>query len=364
MRSFFYKWFAVVSFILIYGCSNEPIVSDTEVNSELNTLNNAEFAESSYSGFTGPLFDLEAAPNGDILIADSGAGIANSNGDIEISLQGISNIATLGRGSMWAITGAPSPEDTARDIGQGLYRVSNGNSQFIANLFDFDAANNPDGGEIGSNPYSVVSVNGNTALITDAGANDLLRVDRQGNVELVAVFPSELVSTSNVQSLIGCPNPAPICDLPPMIPAEAVPTAVAIGPDGYYYVGELKGFPAPIGESNIWKIAPDTNGAMCGSDPDCIKAFDGGFTSIIDMIFGDDGRLYVAELDAQSWFSLEVGGSQGGVIKSCDVNTMECTTIATGIPMLTAIEFDENGSLWATRNALIPGLAEVFKVME
>lgn len=359
MKSIFFKFFVGTIFIFIYGCTDDDSTTPEE---EMIIPDATEFLEANHINFTGPVFDLEAAPNGDILIADSGFGVLSCAGSAEISLPGISNIASIDTESMWALTGAPSADLTVQDIGQGLYRISNGNSEFITNLFAFDEANNPDGGEVGSNPYEVLSIDENTALIADAGANDLLRVDAQGNVELVAVFPMELVSTANVQSLVGCPNPSEICDLPAMIPAEAVPTAVAIGPDGYYYVGELKGFPAPIGESNIWRIAPDANGVMCGSDPDCMEAFDGGFTSIIDMVFGPDGRLYVAEFDARSWFAMEQG--EGGVIKSCDINTMECETIATGIPMLTAIAFDQSGALWATRNALIPEMAEVFRVME
>ena len=36
--------------------------------------------------------------------------------------------------------------------------------------------------------------------------------------------------------------------------------------------------------------------------------------------------------------------------------------VATGIPILTAMTFANGDSLYATRNALIPGAAEVFKV--
>jgi len=147
-----------------------------------------------------------------------------------------------------------------------------------------------------------------------------------------------------------------------MMPAQAVPTSIVIGPDGYYYVGELKGFPAPTGESNIWRISPDASRAQCGSSPDCVKLFDGGFTSIMDLAFDEDGILYVAEMDALSWFAVEIGAGAGGTIKACDPVTMECKVIATGIPMLTAITFDKKGRLWATRNSLIPGIAEVVKI--
>ncbi len=262
---------------------------------------------------------------------------------------------------MWAtkgITGAPGD-----NTGQALYRVSNGRVRLIADLYDFEATHNPDGQNIDSNPFDVASLGGRAALVADAAANALLRVDNQGHVGVVAIFPPELVSTANVKGLVGCPaGPPNLCGLPDMIPAQAVPTSIAIGPDGYYYVGELKGFPAPTNASNVWRIAPDASGAVCGSSPDCVKVFDGGFTSIIDLAFNAAGVLHVVELDEQSWFALEIGGGSGGTINACNVTTLSCSEVATGIPMLTAITFGRGGTLWATQNALIPGVADVIQV--
>lgn len=355
----------LLAFLILFGCSSETFESPSQSTYKTSLGKSDSSLKKREGAFIGPLFDLETSPNQDILVADAGAGVTNRFGAVLMSLPGVNNIATIGAGSVWATTG-PGGAPTA-DTGQALYRVSNGRARLIANLYDFEAANNPDGQVIESNPYSVVSLGGNAAIVADAAGNDLLRVDNQGNISLLAVFPEELVSTANMQSLIGCPNPtslAFICNVP-MMSADPVPTSVVVGPDGYYYVGELKGFPSPTGASNIWKIAPDASGAMCGASPDCVKAFDGGFTSIVDMVFGADGRLYVAELDANGWFAVEVlGAGVGGTIKACDPITLQCETIATGIPLLTAIAFGEDGSLWATRNALIPGLAEVFMVSE
>jgi len=197
--------------------------------------------------------------------------------------------------------------------------------------------------------------------------NALLKVKRNGTVKVMAVFPDELVSTENLQTLLGCPTPSIpdlgfICGIEVM-PAQPVPTSIAIGPDGYIYVGELKGFPGPVGESSIWRIAPDARWAECGSSSDCVEVFAGGFTSIIDLAFGPDGRLYVAELDEDSWAAVEIfQAGSGGTINACDVSSGDCEVVATGIPILTAINFNKHGNLFATRNALIPGAAEVFKV--
>ena len=314
--------------------------------------------------FTSPLFGLATAPNGDVLVADAGAGIANRYGVTEIALPGVTDIGPIGRGSMWATTAGT---DTEANSGQALYRVSQGKSRRIADLFAFEEANNPDGSvdpAADSNPYDVASLGGQAALVVDAGGNDLLRVNNRGNIELLAVFPPALGSTANLKALAGCPGSgAPFCEFPDELPTQAVPTSVVVGPDGYYYVGELKGFPAPTNESRVWRVSPDASHAICGSSPDCVEVFDGGFTSIIDLAFGSDGRLYVTELDEASWASVEIFDAvTGGTINACDLGTLACEEIATGIPILTAITFGRGGSLWATENALIPGAASVIQV--
>lgn len=353
---------------LASGSFDAYSVLDSRGMSEIPGKNHAKKTQvANGNGFAGPLFGLATAQNGDILVADAGAGVATLDGTTDIPQPGITDISTLGRGSMWASTGAGG--DPEHDTGQALYRLSQGKNKLIVNLFAFEDENDPDDPDgtkpSDSNPFDVQSLGGQAALVADAGGNDLLRVNDRGQVEVLAVFPNELVSTESIKDLVGCPNESELCGLPPQIPAEAVPTSIAIGPDGYYYVGELKGFPAPTGASNIWRVSPDASWAECGSSPDCVKVFEGGFTSIIDLAFDENGILYVAELDERSWFAVEFldpATLAGGTINACDLGTVMCSEVATGIPILTAITFDSDGNLWATKNALIPGLAEVIEI--
>lgn len=348
--------------MIMAGCSSENF--DPEIPESYDASHKAKPSSlnSSSNLFAGPLFDLATAPNNDILVADASAGILDIFGNVEANLPGVTSVDFVGRGNMWATTGPNG--DPTEDNGQALYRVFKNKIELVVNLFAFEAAYNPDGQDIDSNPYSVLALNGNQALVVDSGANDLLRIDNKGNIEVVAIFPLEEVSTQNIKNLAGCPgSEADFCFLPPRMDTQAVPTVVVVGPDGYYYVGELKGFPSPTGESNIWRISPDASGAICGSSPDCVEVFDGGFTSIIDMAFDKDGTLYVAEMDVNGWFAVEVFGQvAGGVIKACNPVTLQCEVIAEGIPMLTSITFDKKGNLWATKNSLIPGRAEVVKI--
>lgn len=113
-----------------------------------------------------------------------------------------------------------------------------------------------------SNPFDLAALGGGEVLIADAAANALLIANRQGELDWVATLPPELVSTAHAKELAGCPDAPPelaeICEAPDQIPAEAVSTSVAVGPDGAYYVTELKGIPATPGESRVWRIEPGT----------------------------------------------------------------------------------------------------------
>ena len=291
----------------------------------------------------GILFGLDTTPNGDLVVADATVGILGLRNDEvvrTIALPGITDVSPTANSSFWAVTGAGG--DPTQDTGQALHRVSNGNVEMVVNLFQFEATRNPvpPADLPDSNPFDVKAFHRGSALVVDAGGNDLLMVSRRGDVSVVAKFPSEGE-------------------------AESVPTSVAVGPDNYLYVGELLGFvfPSgpPIGESNIWRVSARAHDTQCPS-ADCVKVFDGGFTSIIDMVFGPDGKLYVAEMDEAGWLAAETGAGVGGTINACDLSTLTSTEVATGIPQLTAIAFDGQGSLWATRNAIMFGQAEVFKV--
>lgn len=312
--------------------------------------------------FAGPVFGLATAPDGSLLVADSGAGIVQlrkGSGKLIVQLPNVADMAPIGRGSMYAVT---SGGEESHPTDGKLFRVSLGHKHALADLFAFEERVNPDGGVIESNPLDVAKLSGGKALVADAAGNDLLIVDQRGNVDWVATLPVELVSTQDIKDLVGCPNPPPefedICNLPPMMPAESVPTSVTIGPDGAYYVGELKGFPAPRNESRVWRIAPGTRHADCGSSPACSVVAD-GFTSIVDLNSGPDGTVYVTEFDEATWFAVEIGDGVGGTVNACNPSSWNCSEVATGLPMSFASTVGKDGTVYAAIKVLIPGQAEV-----
>lgn len=305
----------------------------------------------SYS-FAGPIFGLSAAPDGSLLVADAAAGVVRLNkgaGSLMAGLPGVSDVAAIGVGDAFVITGAGDAK---------LYRVSNGKARMLADLGAFEATVNPDAPEINPNPFDVEALNGGKALVADAGGNDLLIVDQQGNIDWVATLPEEMVSTDSIKSLVGCPNPLPgleqFCGLPPMMPAQAVATSVAVGPDGAYYMGELKGFPGALNTSRVWRIEPGTLHAECGVSPAC-SVVASGFTSIVDLAFGPDGTLYVTEYDEASFMAIELGfGMQGGTVNACKLGG-GCSVLAGGLMMPIGVAVTKTGQVYAAIMNLTPG---------
>lgn len=198
-------------------------------------------------------------------------------------------------GKVYAVVGG-GPQDVNKRFGT-LLRVSREKSRIVADIAGYQVTD-PDPTDLDqpanpteSNPYGVAALKNGRVLVSDAAGNDLLLVRSNGKVETVARFPNEVVSTDFLPASFGVPTGL-------HFPAEAVPTSVAVGPDGYWYVGELKGFPFTPGTSRIWRISPRARNVTC--DPaaksgDCTLFMD-GFTSIVGLTFGKDGSLYVVEI--------------------------------------------------------------------
>ncbi|MEO5884629.1 MAG: ScyD/ScyE family protein, partial [Candidatus Limnocylindrales bacterium] len=169
---------------------------------------------------------------------------------------------------------------------------------------DLDPYNNPMEDPAESNPYGIAALRSNDVLIADAAGNDVIRVSPDGDAVTVARWPRRLVKTDR----LGDPT------LPPKLLAEAVPTSIAIGRDGWAYVGQLVGFPGRPGSAHIWRVNPNAEDATCDAKVktrDC-KVWKSGFTSIIDLAFDPrNGTLYVYEIAKAGWLKFEEGFASG-----------------------------------------------------
>ena len=312
----------------------------------------------------GPVFGLTSGP-GELLVADAGQGVVrlrNEKTELVVALPGVVDVEVVNPTLMFAITGGGAGPTAAK-----LWRIEHGQADLLADLGAFEATINPDGADVNPNPFDLAVLPDGRILVADAGANTLLIVDQNGAVDWVATLPTELVSTANVKTLVHCPaGPANICGLPAQIPAQAVTASVAIGPDGAYYLGELKGFPAPTGASRIWRIDPEAHHVHCGAGaPEC-SVVANNLTSVIDLAFDKAGTLYVTELDEASWFAIEVVHTPTtGTVNACELDpasgTYGCSPMVTGLAQPTAVAVDHK-KVYVTNNSLAPGAAEVVRI--
>lgn len=277
------------------------------------------------SGLTGAK-GVNVDGNGDVLFAQAGPGgggvlqervYYGAQKGQTVTLTSLpdvpSDVAPAGRGDAWVLFGAP-PEDGPPPAGSPAFHLylwsprGGGSLTDVADLGAFAAAhpdpNDQEGIPGESNPYGLATLQDGSVLVTDAAANSLLRVQRTGQVELIAHLPTQDVSTAGT----GIPG------LPPTLTAEAVPTSVTVGADGAWYVGELKGFPFTKGASRVWRIRPSTRGAVCSAtavNGPC-SVYATGFTSIIDLTKDRDGGLLVLQL-TDDLLGLE-GAAEGGPV--------------------------------------------------
>ena len=155
----------------------------------------------------------------------------------------------------------------------------------LADIAGFEAAQNPDGGGLNSNPFALV-VHGDNTFVTDAGGNSLLKVNSAQQVSLENVFEEEPVTSP---------------PFPPDFPAEAVPTGMTMGPDGALYITQLSGFPFAPGSADVHR-----HHFTHPLNP--ISTFASGFSNLIDIAAGPDDSLYLLQY-SNDFFDHDAPGS-------------------------------------------------------
>jgi hypothetical protein len=195
---------------------------------------------------------------------------------------------------------------------------------------------------VDSNPYAVTIAPDGTYLVADAGGNDILMVGADGTITLGALFHSTIVADPTA------PAPSPGAS-PAVVPMQAVPTSVAIGPDDALYVGQLTGFPFLPGAASVWRVEQ-------GGEP---TKFAEGFTNIIGIAFGPDDTLWVAEIFHNSMLS---GDPTGGLWSVAPGG--EPVLVATDGLMLTGgVAVAEDGTVYVSNGAVVPNGGNILSMM-
>jgi sugar lactone lactonase YvrE len=250
---------------------------------------------------------------------------ASATGPHDLGFQGLGNLYfTIGFG------GNPALRASALGgVGATMARVgrvtADGSLSLTADIGTFEGANNPDEDQPDSNPYGIL-VLASRRIVADAGGNTLLEVDASGAIRTLAVFPE----------LAGPPERDP------------VPTGLAVGPDGAYYVGLLTGAPFAVGLANIYRVPAE------GGTP---ELYAGGFTNVIDLAFGHDGSLYVLQLASPI-----PNFAGGALIRVAPDGTR--TTISVSLFAPGGIAIAKDGAIYVTNNSISPGGGEVLRIEE
>jgi sugar lactone lactonase YvrE len=246
------------------------------------------------------------------------------------SAAGPNDLSFQGRGGMFVTLGLGFAPDWRANFpsygqlfGTLLQLPPSGPMRVVADVAAYERTDNPAGGPIDSNPYGLLAHPGG-ALVTDAGGNSLLSVSAAGQIRTVAVFPSR-----------------------PQRSTDSVPTSVAIGPDGAYYVGELSGIPFATNAARIYRVTP-------GQAP---QIFLTQLTTVIDLDFGPDGNLYVLQHSAGPTFFT----GAGSLIRVQPDGTP--TTVLGSLDRPTAVLVDSDGTIYVTNHGVTAGAGEVLKVV-
>ncbi|WP_235017776.1 ScyD/ScyE family protein [Thermomonospora echinospora] len=230
----------------------------------------------------------------------------------------------------------------ARRMGT-LYHVGGRwHGSVIADLVEHETRLNPDGvlpptgpgkEPLHSNPWRFVAAGGDW-LVTDAGANDLIRTARGGPAHTELVFPhSELRARGSRAPEL----------------AESVPTGIVRGPDGAYYVGELGG--RKPGAARIWRIVP-------GHRP---QVFVSGMTSLTDLALDGRGGLVALSMGEAAGSG---GAAKPGALYRIDLKTRARSEIPTGgrLRMATGMGIGREGEIYVANNGIGNGAGQLVRV--
>jgi len=258
-------------------------------------------------GFTGSIGEILDVTSAHPVYRRIITGLASSDA---MGVVGADGISPLGNGDIHIImaesTAAILKDDPsanpvlAGEFGRLLKSSQSGNWKVVGDVGDFDyqwAGQNknqpwaPAGQFPDANPYAVLSVPGHQ-YVADAGSNTVDEVREDGAVRIIAFVPNPLLPFGPGGSLV------PVSD--------SVPTCVALGADGFLYVGTLAfgaNFATHSPQSKVYRINPDSSDAIL-SDADVWAS---GFNPITGCGFGA-GAFYVTEFEtaASSYHSGDV----------------------------------------------------------
>jgi sugar lactone lactonase YvrE len=230
------------------------------------------------------------------------------------------------------VGGAGDPPDLAGVVA----RVEDGNVTGVADMWAYEAANNPDGLVLEAHPYGITAGPDGWLWIANSGANTLDKVDpATGEIQNVAVFG-------------GLPGPVPNPARNNAMEEDPVPTAVAFDDMGDALVSLLSGVPFVPGSAKVVRVTADG----------VVSDYATGLTMLTDLQGGPDGELYAVEFGMFT----EQGPvpNTGSVVRIHEGDASE--VVVSGLPFPTSLVFDADGNAYVTVNGVgAPGSGAVVR---
>ena len=233
--------------------------------------------------------------------------------------------------------------DLGRLFGRLLHADSDGSFTSARDITRLETRRNPDGSTepgdgINGNPWHVIR-DGGAQIMTDAGGNALWRFRPGRRGEVLATFRGPRMTNPFDGSRMR---------------ADSVPTGVAKGPDGAYYVGELTGFPFEKGAARVWRVVP-------GQDP---TVYARGFTNISSVGFDKAGNLLVLEMSKDGLLAQPENPRlpPPGRLVRVSRDGSQQTLVSKGLYTPMGVAVGPDGSIYVTNHGFAAGDGTVVKV--
>jgi WD40 repeat protein len=234
---------------------------------------------------------------------------------------GVHGVSVAPDGTVFAVTGSATPQELRgvprliRSQAGRLFSVTGGDFTAVARVDRLEHRENLDNirGDRNSNPYAVLAL-ADRQIVVDAGANAVLEV-RDGQVSLLSLIPNRRNGRR-----------------------QSVPSSIALGPDGAYYVGELAESSGP-GKARVWRVPAEGGTAT---------VFRSGFTTISGVAFGPDGSLFVTEF-ARSFETLK-----GRLVRVAPDGTRSVLAGGRQLRAPTGAAVDSTGAVYVSNFSVLP----------
>jgi hypothetical protein len=249
-------------------------------------------------------------------------GMVSGAGQGGVFAGGLHGVSVAPDGTVVGVTGSFTPGELAampaairRRAGR-VFSATGGAFSPIARVDRLEHRRNLDNvkGDKNSNPYAVLALAANHQIVVDAGANAVLEV-RDGKVSLLSLIPNRRGGRR-----------------------QSVPSSIALGPDGAYYVGELAESSGK-GKARVWRIPPE------GGDATVYRS---GFTTITGVAFGPDGSLFVTE------FALNFEKLNGRLVRVAPDGSRSVLVGGKRLKAPTGAAVDSTGAVYVSNFSVLP----------